>query len=77
MQSNIYVYICIYGYICINSGLMDYISQKVAAYGQFFLVFLRFHFCPQSASQATGLDQTAVTKQRARSNQDQTAVTGH
>ena len=33
---NIYVYIFIYVYI--YSGLMEYISQKVAAYGQFVLV---------------------------------------
>ena len=36
----VYVYICTYIYIYILSGLMEYISQKVAAYGQFVLVFL-------------------------------------
>ena len=35
---NIYVYIFVYVYI--YSGQMEYISQKVAAYGQFALVFL-------------------------------------
>ena len=47
MQSDIYVYIFVYVYIYIYiyiyiiyiiSGLMEYISQKVAAYGQFVLV---------------------------------------
>ena len=36
----VYVYICIYIYIYILGGLMEYISQKVAAYGQFVLVNL-------------------------------------
>ena len=41
---NIYVYIFVYVCICIYiyiyiGGLMEYISQKVAAYGQFVLVF--------------------------------------
>ena len=47
---NIYVYIFVYVYI--YSGLMEYISQKVAAYGQFVLVFsvvsyLHFHIYPK------------------------------
>ena len=40
LQSDIYVYICIVKYINIHiGGLMEYISQKVAAYGQFVLVY--------------------------------------
>ena len=34
----VYVYICVYIYL---GGLMEYISQKVAAYGQFVLVLFK------------------------------------
>mgnify|MGYP001452807233 CR=1 FL=1 len=37
----VYVYICIYIFIYIyKGGLMEYISKKVAAYGQFVLVYV-------------------------------------
>ena len=35
---NIYVYIFVYVYNIYIGGLMEYISKKVAAYGQFVLV---------------------------------------